>query len=116
MIRMGCLLIGKRGGRTVGVQVRKLNSIQYVVASKGFQKLTLHFLLSSLLLFLLSIIIVLMSLSLFVCMPLLLMFACFWLNQWKLCMSMVHSNVSGCLSFQSELSGLDMMDAAALGH
>lgn len=38
-ISVGCLLIGKWGGRTVG----KLNSVQYVVASKGFQKMTLHF-------------------------------------------------------------------------
>lgn len=57
--------MGGRGFRTVKVQVGKLNNIKYVVASKGFQKLTLHFLLFFLLFF---IIIVSMSLS-FVCMP-----------------------------------------------
>lgn len=65
-------LKGKRGRRTVGVQVGKLNSIKYVVASKGFQKLTLHFLLlflSSIIIIIIIvvIIIVLMSLSMFVC-------------------------------------------------
>lgn len=80
-----------RGWRTVEVQVGKLSSIKYVVASKGFQKLTLHFLLLLLLLlFLSSFIIVLMSLSMFICMPLLSMLSCSWLNQCKLCVSMVH--------------------------
>lgn len=49
MIRMSCLLIGSRvkrvgrGPRTGEVQAEKLNSKKYVVASKGFQKLTLVF-------------------------------------------------------------------------
>lgn len=57
-----------------------------VVTLKGFQRLTRHFII---IIIILSFFII-VFMSVLVCKPLLSMLKCFWLNQWKLCVSMVH--------------------------
>lgn len=106
------------GWRTVEVQ---LNSM-YVVASKGFQKLTCHFFIIIVVIFVVLYYCFNVNVCLYAIIINVKMF--FWLNQWKLCVSMVH--IGDCLRAvwdmkllfppHSRLSGVDMRGTAALGH
>lgn len=117
-------LKGGMDRRTVKVQLGNSTCMD-VVTLKGFQRLTRHFIIVIIIIIIIilsSFIIVFMSVL--VCKPLLSMLKCFWLNQWKSCVSMVHIgdglgavwDMKHLFLPHSRLSGVDTKGTAALGH